>query len=302
MTPFNAKQATLTSLSFVVVYDDGSGGHLHAKVPVAQDVSAFLNSAWKTTISTIQAGPIIKWTADLVMSADDVGVVEYPHDLSNDVDAVDLLLGNHPVPSLKPAQVPTDELYLYAVVATTPAGKIAMLHKGNPSKTARSGKKWVMRDTQLVSLKDDPWQLAQRFDVAATKQGAYVLRASALDQLLKDSKQLIANVPNWVQALDSQLGLTPASCQALETACKERPLLRRRLRAINSRGHIKNVTTTRLKAHLKEQGLTVKDFMSGNKIVVTDENVAELLDVLNEDIYLGGLTDEPWRSTGKRAR
>lgn len=48
-------------------------------------------------------------------------------------------------------------------------------------------------------------------------------------------------------------------------------------------------------------GLDPKDFVKANKLVVDQANAGDLLQLLNEDLFLGGLTGNRFRSGGKEA-
>lgn len=77
------------------------------------------------------------------------------------------------------------------------------------------------------------------------------------------------------------------------------PRLRRRLRSIAHRGHLGRVTLADIRRHTKEMGLTSTQFVKNNQLIVDEDNIAELLRILNEDLTRGGLTRDRFRIESK---
>ena len=78
--------------------------------------------------------------------------------------------------------------------------------------------------------------------------------------------------------------------------------LSRRLRAINERGHLAHVDIAHVRAHIRALGLQEADFVDGNELVVDEADPMTLLELLNEDLFTGGLTDTGFRSERKSPR
>ena len=78
--------------------------------------------------------------------------------------------------------------------------------------------------------------------------------------------------------------------------------LRRRLRSIAERGHLSGVTVERVREHVAAAGLPEDRFLDGDELRYDDANPFELIHLLNEDYFQGGLTDAAFRSDRKSPR
>lgn len=299
--PFDLSKATLgPGMSLVVIEQHGNELD-DAEIKASGAAATYFADSWARTLAAIAAADAVAYSPEVVFRPEDKQVLVINEDVREENVSARLLLDHGDRPKKTPAQVDTNALYLYALVSTTAAGRLAMIKKTNPARRAREGKRWALARDELNLLEEDPWQLHPTFDIIVGETGAFALSHSYFEQLFKDAERLRAHVGDWVDEVHAALPMTDAQKAVLSARCRESSRLRRRLRAITNRGHLDRVTINQVRAHARRMGLDAKDFVVSGKLVVDQANADELLQLLNEDLFLGGLTGDRFRSGGKEA-
>lgn len=288
--PFALADAKLErAMSFVVADLDWN----QYEVKTASDAARFLGAAWSGTLTELEERELVPYSPDVVIRAGEERALVINDDLRDENEIVDDLLANIDRPKVSPKEVSGD-LYLYALLSDTKAGRIAMVKKKNPTRRARGGKAIFGAGDELRALRADPWELDPVFDLVVGINGAYALNTWFFEQLFADAERLFAKIGPWVDDITTHLPMGDASRDILVDACENSTRLRRRLRAIAHRGHVARTSVKDVRRHVKEMGLAPRDFVDGQNLICTNENVAELLRILNEDLTRGGLTHDPF--------
>jgi Domain of unknown function (DUF4868) len=300
--PFTAAAATLgEGLSMLVVERPSRKAFSIAEIKTSDDAQAGLVSAWEETLARIaDDSALVDYTPDLLFRAGDPRIPVLNKSIADENEIVADLLSDADRSQEAPRRVSSAHLYLYALVSDTEqAGRVVMIKKQTPAKKASEGKWWGLPSNELQRMDADPWQIHPFFDLVVSADGTYVLRLSALDQLLGDSQVLVEHVDGWVSAITSSLPIAEGQADILIERCKSSSRLRNRLRAINSRGHLSRVTIDKVEEHAKRMQLEPSEFIDNNQLVVSEANADQLLKLLNEDLFTGGLTGDPFVTDGK---
>lgn len=299
--PFDPADAELgEGMSFLVIERPSKGTFSLAEIKTADEVQEELEQAWENTLAQLSDdGRLVEYTPDLVLRGGDPEIPVLATDLAEENEIIAALMDDLDLSQQAPNAVESANLYLYAVVSDTEAGRITMIKKQTPAKQARAGKWWALAEDELKLLDDDPWQLHPEFDLVVAAEGTYVLRYSALEQLLAESAMVLQRVDDWVAQLADALPLSDGGEVALLSRCVESSRLRRRLRAIYDRGHLSRVAVSDVRDHAIQMGFDPDEFIEDGKLHIDEENAEVLLQLLNEDLFNGGLTGDPFRSDGK---
>lgn len=288
--PFALKDARLgPAMTLVVVDPDWS----QYEIKIAGDAARFLANAWSGTLDVLAERELVAYTPEVVIRAGDARALVITDDLREENEIVEELLADADRPQVSPSEV-SGELYLYAVISDTKAGRLAMIKKKNPTRRARRGKALFGAGDELRGLADDPWELDPVFDLVASDDGGYALNTHFFEQLFADADRLRAKIAPWVDDLAKRVPMSSESRDRLIAACHDSARLRRRLRTIAHRGHVSRITVNDVQRHVREMGLTPSDYVRRQSLVVDDGNVAEVLRILNEDLTRGGLTRDPF--------
>jgi hypothetical protein len=299
--PFSLSDASLGHGMSLVVIEQHGNELADAEIKASGEAWTYLAESWARTLDVIADAEPVDYSPEVVFRREDNQVLVINEDVREENASARLLLDNADRPMKTPAAVNADELYLYALVSTTTAGRLAMIKKTNPARRARQGKRWALAHDELSLLEEDPWQLHPTFDLVIGETGALALSHTYFEQLFKDAERLREKVGDWVDEVHAALPMTDSQKAVLVARCRDSSRLRRRLRAITNRGHLNRVTITEVRTHARRMGLDPKHFVKFGKLVVEHANADELLQLLNEDLFLGGLTGDRFRSGGKEA-
>jgi hypothetical protein len=195
--------------------------------------------------------------------------------------------------------LPAKSLLLYAFVFEDQA---MFVRKANPHVTARTGHVITRMGSSLSRIEDPIFDFDRKIDVVVTEDELWISNATAFEYLFKDDSFLTNNVPKWVGAIASAIPLAPGSDQALLERGVSNMRRRRRLESIAQRGHLSSVTSSKLKREIVRLRLDADLLMVGNKLVVNDDTIEDVLKLLNEDLFIGGLSGNEFEVDKKAPR
>ena len=89
------------------------------------------------------------------------------------------------------------------------------------------------------------------------------------------------------------------SVEALKDVAKRDSRLWRRLREIHERGHLATVSLDKVRQYAADMGLDPDALVVDKKLVFDAANRFPILQLLNEDLYHGFLTDDPFEAQRK---
>jgi hypothetical protein len=293
--PFEFGKASLgDGVSLIVVDRDG----VQYEIKTSGDAAEYLASSWNGTLDALESRELVAYSPEVVIRAGEGGALVINDDLREENEVIEELLADGDRAQVKPSEV-SGELYLYALLSDTQAGRLAMIKKKNPTKRARSGKALFAAGDELRGLEEDPWELDPLFDLVVSADGGFALNTFFFEQLFADAERLRAKIGPWVGDIAKRLPMSTESRDLLVAECDASPRLRRRLRAITHRGHIGRITLADVRRHTKEMGLPATRFVKNNQLIVDADNIADLLQILNEDLTRGGLTRDRFRIESK---
>lgn len=139
-----------------------------------------------------------------------------------------------------------------------------------------------------------------RYDAVITKSKVYVLNKRNFEGLFKESPAVLAKTTEWVQEVSSVISMTEGSQDVLETVLKRNQHLRNKFQAIMKRPHIQTLTPNALRSVIEDSGYNPAELMNGDNLSVTDANVKTVLQLLNEDLFIGSFSQEPFAAGSKR--
>jgi len=241
----------------------------------------------------------VDYTPEVVIRTGEERALVIDEDLRDENEVIEMLLEDVDRDKEAPENVSSDDLYLYALLSDTAAGRVAMIKKKNPTRRAREGKKLFLAGDELEGLEEDPWELHPIFDLVVSADGGFALNTTFFEQLFADAERLRAKTGAWVDEVAVHLPMADADREILVAACRDKARLRRRLRSIAHRGHIARITVADIRRHVNEMGLDPRDYVRRGRLVVDEDSVEELLRMLNEDLTRGGLTHDPFRIESK---
>jgi hypothetical protein len=144
--------------------------------------------------------------------------------------------------------------------------------------------------------------LDPEFDLIVSKGGVIALDQNAFELLFRETDAVLARIPDWIGGIAEHMPFAGNGAEVLAEKARSNNRLRRRLRAIHERGHLRDVDIEAVRSHIRAVGLDEEQLISGEELVVDEADPMTLLYLLNEDFFTGGLTTTGFRSERKSAR
>jgi hypothetical protein len=292
--------AVPSSVSLIVGWR--RGGTVHGgEIKIAAPVHLHLQNACSATVDNIRQCQLRPYTADThlepgddALFADRSGIADSP--------LLAVLFPTSPHKTINARSLPKYPLLFYAATGTNGGTRIAFLRKANPRRAARPGRMFALLGDTLTESREPVFTLDPSFDMIATPNGVVTTSQSTFELLFKDTEAVVAAVPEWIQNIASHLPLAGDGAARLAEKAASSSRLRRKLQAIQERGHLAQVTVENVRAHLDDLGLDAADFIRDDALVVDAADPSTLLHLLNEDLFKGGLTQAPFQSDRKSQR
>jgi hypothetical protein len=212
----------------------------------------------------------------------------------NDADLVsesrlgEVLFPDQPLQTISARTLPERPLVLYAVTFRGAGEPVAFVRKTNPRKSAGAGRMLALLGNTLTDADKPVFTLDPSFDLIVAPGGVIALEQGVFELLFKETDAVLEAIPGWVDAIAAHLPLAGDGAALLGEKAMTSSRLRRRLRAINERGHLAYVDIARVRALLRALGLKDADFVDGDELVVDEADPMTLLELLNEDLFTGG--------------
>lgn len=193
-------------------------------------------------------------------------------------------------------------LFYGVVIGDDLDGRTAFVRLWNLQRGAKSGRFWSIFSDTLTKIEDPVFLFDTQFDVVLAEDGIAVLRQGTFETLFRDVALIYKDLPKYVQSLDSALPLAEDGAARLLARCTTNSRLAKKIRAIAERGHMNTVTISMVRKEIKRQKLDETKLIRKGKLVFDDVDPYTLLKLINEDLFVGGLTETPFEADRKSVR
>jgi hypothetical protein len=272
------------------------------QINVSGAVANALRASAEAALEAIRGRDPLAYDPDADATAEEVLMV--PREALEPEPPIISLLENAETLDLMSARdLPEKPLLFYAVLTGGRVDQqLSFIRKTNPYLSAKPGRIFSILGDSLDRLEDPIFAFDDRFDLVLTSEGLVVFNTVGFEQLFRDVSALQVAVPKWIGEVTLNLPLGDASRTQLEQLAATSTRARRRLRSIYERGYLSKVGIAALRREMRRQGLNPADFITSGKIVVDREGAQALLEVLNEDLFTGGLSGTAYRVDPKSTR
>ena len=201
--------------------------------------------------------------------------------------------------AFRASELPSQPLLYYAISFP---GIGLFLRKTNPHLSAGKGRFFTRLSDSLVSVDDVLFAFDEKVDMVITPSQVYISALNAFELVFKDDDYVTRSIPKWVKAVTDHLTVAGGGAEVLEQHARSNTRLRHRLESIAARGHLATVSPAEVRAEIKRHGLDPTELMKGDQLLVTDHTVVDVLKLLNEDLFVGGLSGTPFEVDKKAPR
>jgi hypothetical protein len=284
-----------------------------SNVAIAQEVQEAFREVVTDTVSDLTNREAEPWSPEAVVTAETYLVVavstlgEMP-ELARDIAAhgtfASALQNAASLPVLDARRIPGAEMSLYAfVVGDDPDARAVFLRRSNPRRSLRRGRVFAAMHDTLVRVEEPLFGFDALVDMVIVGGGAGVISQTAFGAIFRSNEALAALVPQWVDEVEKTLPFSTEGRAFLLDKARRDSRIRSRLDSIVARGHLAKVSATALREAISGADLHPDDYLSDkDELLVTEENVFDLMHVLNEDLYEGPLSAARFRVDRKQVR
>ena len=192
-------------------------------------------------------------------------------------------------------------LLCHAVVIGEGDDTAIFVKKRSPIQLAKKSVVAFLVNNNLDRVETPIFAFDDRYDAVIAKDRVYVLNKDAFEGLFKESQAVLGKADEWVKEVVDAIPMTIGSAQALEDTLKRNQFLRKKFFAIKQRPHIMSMTPDALRDEIQRHGYDLGELMDGDDLKVTEKNVKIVLQLLNEDLFSGGFSQERYAAGSKRS-
>lgn len=191
-------------------------------------------------------------------------------------------------------------LSFYAVaIGNNSSGIKAFIKKSNPLVIAKGGGLLAVFGDALTSLSRPVFAIEGSFDLVVYPDRIAILKDKPFQSLFYEETGINERIGVWVNKIEKSLPMHGEAKAKLAQMCQKGARLRLKLQAIEQRGHLSGVTITKFKSELKRLQIPPERFIYRGKLIIPDKHERQLLEVLNEDLFKGGLSGEEFAAERK---
>lgn len=200
--------------------------------------------------------------------------------------------------------LPTNDLFFYSfTVGDSAQDRTVYLRRFNARRGLRTGRLMSSYHDVLQKIEDPVFAFDDFVDLVLNKEQVAILSQTAFVSLFRGQETLVAQVPKWTAELTSHVAIASRGQERLTAKAIRDSRVKTRLEAIVKRGHLASVAPDRIRSRMAEVGLDPAALIDqSGDLVLEEEDIPAVLQFLNEDLFVGALTDIGFRADKKAAR
>lgn len=285
------------SVSVVIGRQSRAGGPDERKIHLADDAAESFRQLCRDAVQVLRERSIVDYHSDAELAPREVFLLQAEEDLDELVDLSSLAQRAATLPEIAPRDLDVSIQFYAAVVGEK--RRVVFVRKTDPQITYRSGGFLAIGQLQLKRLEDPAFSFGPGFDVILSDDWVIVLNQSAFERLFRDIGILEQHVDDWIKGITDHLAMGSASVRALTDVARRDPRTWRKLREIRRRGHLANLDLSEVRKYARKIGIDPDKVVQGGELVFDPRERFSFLHLLNEDLYRGPLTDEPFEAQRK---
>lgn len=299
------------ALTLVVGWKSGLKMKLR-QISLGADVEAAFRGVISKTVDDLSDREAQVWAPDadlspetyLVLSESDLGDAPVLASEHGGQSLVEALRAAENLEAMHPRDMPVGDLSFYALVVGDRAGeRTAFLRRSNPRRGLKRGRIYSLLGDTLKRLEAPIFAFDESIDLVVSGNRVGILSQTVFAAMFRDQDTLARQIPSWVTELSGAVSIEADSCVRLIDRAQRDSRLRARLEAIVHRGHLSAVSSEQMASAMVLNGLDPDRLIDehGN-LVLSDEDIPQVLYFLNEDLFVGSLTSTGFRADKKAAR
>jgi hypothetical protein len=136
-------------------------------------------------------------------------------------------------------------------------------------------------------------------DLVVRREGIVAFNERAFEGLIRAPQDVQAELVDNIDSIAEALPIHTDTIEALKDRALKRPMIRRKLRSIIERGHLRDIQITDIAKRLKEQGFQRKLYIAKGELQFDMRHALLFLRFLDEGTWLGAFSRTLYASDGK---
>jgi len=157
----------------------------------------------------------------------------------------------------------------------------------------------VIAAVQSERLEGPTFAFYTSFDLVLAPEWALIVSQTEFERLFRDAGLVEQHINEWVAGIEQYLPWAPGSVDALAEVASRDSRIWRRLREINRRGHLTNVTIDQVRDYAVQMNLDIDHLIDNDQLIFDPEERFTTLHLLNEDLFRGPLSEERFEAQRK---
>lgn len=290
---------SLESLSLVVAWRVGARlrcGSVPLTVAVADELRAVCGATLQR-LNTLAARP---WHPDAANEPDEFFSASVAQ-LGEDSEVL-MIARKQEFDVLSANQLPRYNFLYYMLVVGPLNRRVSFIRKYNVRRGLRQRLVTVFNET-LDKVTGPLFTFDDLIDVVIDPvNGVAILGLGAFEMLFRSSPEMIARTPGYVAEIAASLPISSSSMGTLTDAAQRNMSVRRRLQSIVGRGHLTAVSMDTIVEEMKRHEMDVDKFVVDGRLVFDRADARDVVKLLNEDLFRGGLTNQRFEVDRKSPR
>jgi len=284
-------------LSLLVVYegaDDLDGRNVRLSNGAASDLKE-IGLAW---VNALESYDEVAYEATAELAESEAFLIGDP-DVLSDLDPLYRLVTSTPdLPTVSVDDL-DERIGVYGVVAGGDE-PVALLKKSDPRIGYTGGRRYLaVFNERLQRLEDPAFAFYSSFDFVLGPDWTLVVHQGNFERLFREASVVQEQINSWVASVGEHLPWSDGSVDALSEVAHRDSRVWRRLREIHRRGHLASVSIGQVRDYAVRMELEVEHLIEGEQLVFDPAERFSILHLLNEDLFLGPLTNERFEAQRK---
>lgn len=192
--------------------------------------------------------------------------------------------------------------YFYAFQFGTGEESVTFLRKLNPLRGLRQKKLGLLND-ELSLVNQAVFAFDSYVDLIITQKHLFIFNQSAFATIFRGQAELAKMTKGWIEGIRASTSMTEDSYELLLSKGVRDSRITNRIESIARRGHLGSLNASQLREGMKKCDLDASVHMNeSDELILTEDTLPEILKFLNEDMFRGVLTDDPFEVDSKALR
>lgn len=202
------------------------------------------------------------------------------------------------LPMLRPSALDSRTV-MYCASLGEHMPRTLFIKKVDPRLNYKTGRFLAIGREELTVVNEPAFSFAPDFDIIIGLGWAIVLNQRSFELLFRDIGIVEAHVESWISGITDYLPMTERSIAELKRVALRDSRTWRRLKEIKYRSHLSRVDVHDIARYAYDVGLDPQKLIVDGKLIFDPSERFEILKLLNEDVYLGNLTDQRYEAQRK---